>query len=349
MIRVLIVDDSLFVRKVLKDIFERYEEIEVVGEAKNGREALEIIHRFKPDLITLDIEMPIMDGLTTLREIMKRFNLPVIMLSSFTKEGAQQTLKALEEGAFDFMPKPSNIFSLEGKAFQEELINKIKAVVNSNRNVVYNNNIIRKNDYHISNTRTEEHSNFEYLIVLGTSTGGPRALKDVIPMIPKNINGAFVIVQHMPPKFTKSLADRLDYLSEVDVFEGEDNAIIKRGCCYIAPGDYHMRVIKDGNCFRLKLDKEPSVMGLRPSVDVLMSSVAKLNDIKIIGVIMTGMGSDGAKGVVEIKKANGYIIAQDEKSSTVFGMPKSAIETKCVDKVVPLNRIADEIIQMVGV
>jgi two-component system chemotaxis response regulator CheB len=349
MIKVLIVDDSLFVRSVLKDILKEDEEIEIVGEARNGREALENISRLKPDLITLDIEMPIMDGISTLREIIKKFNIPVIMLSSFTKERAQLTLKALEEGAFDFMPKPSNIFKIEGKVFQQELISKIKAAVKSNRNVVYNNNTIRKNADNVSNIILGEYTDFEYLIAIGTSTGGPRALKDVIPLIPKNINGAFVVVQHMPPKFTKSLADRLDYLSEMDVFEGEDNTVIRRGCCYIAPGDYHMKVIYDGNYFRLKLDKEPYVMGLRPSVDVLMSSVAKLNNIKTIGVIMTGMGSDGAKGVVEIKRANGYVIAQNEESSTVFGMPKSAIQTKCVDKIVPLNRIADEIIQIVGV
>ncbi|HHV47131.1 MAG TPA: chemotaxis response regulator protein-glutamate methylesterase [Tissierellia bacterium] len=349
MIRVLIVDDSLFVRKVLRDILEKDEEVEVVGEAKNGREALESIYLLNPDVITLDIEMPVMDGLTTLREIIRNYNIPVIMLSSFTKEGAQLTLKALEEGAFDFMPKPSNLFSLEGQVFQTELLNKIKVATIANRNIVYNSEIIRRNTDNLVSIRQEENTDFEYIIAIGTSTGGPRALKEVIPLIPKNINGAFVVVQHMPPKFTKSLADRLNSLSEIDVFEGEDNAILKRGCCYIAPGDFHMRVIYDGSHFRLKLDKDSYVKGVRPSVDVLMSSVAKLDNIKVIGVIMTGMGSDGTKGVVEIKKVNGYIIAQDKESSTVFGMPKSAIETKCVDKIVPLNRIADEIIQMVGV
>lgn len=349
MIRVLIVDDSPFMRRILKNVLEKDKDIVVVGEAKNGKEALESIYTIKPDLITLDVEMPIMDGLTALRKIIDKFNIPVIMLSSLTKEGAQLTLRALEEGAFDFIPKPINIFAVEGQAFREDLINKIKVAVKSKRNIIKPKVNTKTKFKVISKKVTNNDSNFEYLIVIGTSTGGPRALQEVIPLIPKSINGSIVVVQHMPPKFTKSLADRLNNLSELDVFEGEDNMILKRGCCYIAPGDYHMKVVKDGSFYKLKLDKGPQVKGLRPSVDVLMESVAKLSGLKIVGVVMTGMGSDGAKGIVEIKKANGFIIAQDKESSTVFGMPKAAIETNYVDKVVPLYRIADEIIGIVGV
>lgn len=347
MIKVIIVDDSPFMRKILRRIIENEDNIVVVGEAKNGQEALECIYTLKPDVITLDIEMPVMDVLTALRKIIDTFNIPVIMLSSYTKEGAQLTLKALEEGAFDFIPKPTNIFKTEGQAFKQELISKIKVAAESKRRVIKPNksNKSKPKVTHmcVNNER------FEYLIAIGTSTGGPRALQDVIPLIPKSINASIVVVQHMPPKFTKSLAERLNSISQVDVFEGEDNLILKRGCCYIAPGDFHMKVIKDNDVYKLKLDKTPHVKGLRPSVDVLMESVAKIKDLKIIGVIMTGMGTDGAKGVIEIKKANGYIIVQDKESSTVFGMPKAAIKTNCVDKIVPLNRIADEIIEIVGV
>lgn len=349
MARVLIVDDSPFMRKILKSILEKEADIAVVGEAKNGQEALEIIYTLRPDVITLDIEMPVMDGLTALRKIISTFNIPVIMLSSFTKEGAQLTLTALEEGAFDFIPKPTNIFKVEGQAFKEELIKKIRIAAKSNRNVIKPKDIVEARPKNLSEDIIRSDSSFEYLIAIGTSTGGPRALQYIIPLIPKNINASIVVVQHMPPKFTKSLADRLNSISEIDVFEGEDNSILKRGCCYIAPGGYHMKVVNDGNLFRLKLDKGPQVKGLRPSVDVLMESVAKLSELKIIGVIMTGMGSDGAKGVIEIKKANGYIIAQDKESSTVFGMPKAAIKTNCVDKVVSLKKIVDEIIGIVGV
>jgi len=277
-------------------------------------------------------------------------SIPVLMVSSLTNHGADATIKALDLGAFDFIPKPSSLFNVNTNDFKINLINKIKLAYNSKKKTV-------KQD--LGNYQNPENINTQYdikfgnekrtIIAVGTSTGGPRALQTLLKDIPKNINASFLVVQHMPPKFTKSLADRLNSLSEIDVFDGEDNAILKRGCCYIAPGDFHMRVIYDGSHFRLKLDKDSYVKGVRPSVDVLMSSVAKLDNIKVIGVIMTGMGSDGTKGVVEIKKVNGYIIAQDKESSTVFGMPKSAIETKCVDKIVPLNRIADEIIQMVGV
>lgn len=349
MIKVLIVDDSPFIRKVLKTTLEKDAKIIVVGEAKNGQEALESIYTLRPDVITLDIEMPVMDGLTALRKIISTFNIPVIMLSSLTKEGAQTTIKALEEGAFDFIPKPTNIFKVEGQAFQEELINKIIAAAKSDRKVIKYRESIRKRPKHITTANIENNLSFEYLITIGTSTGGPRALQDVIPLIPKNINASIVVVQHMPPKFTKSLADRLNSLSEIDVFEGEDNLVLKRGCCYIAPGDYHMKVVRDGNVYKLKLDRGPQVKGLRPAVDVLMESVAKLSELKHVGVIMTGMGSDGAKGVIDLKESNGYIIAQDKESSTVFGMPKAAIETNCVDKVVPLKEIADEIIGLVGV
>lgn len=348
MIRVLIVDDSPFLRRILKDILQIDDSIIVVGEAKNGKEAIDKIYSLKPDVVTLDVEMPVMDGITSLKYIIRNFNIPVIMLSSFTKEGAQLTLKALEEGAFDFIPKPTNIFKSEGQIFQQDIINKIKAAARSNIKANLSNCTINKKLNTTSRKTVENDLNFENLIVIGASTGGPRALQSVIPLIPKNINASIAVVQHMPPKFTKSLADRLNSISEIEVLEGEDNLILKRGYCYIAPGDYHMKIIEDGNIFKLKLDKGPLVKGLRPSVDVLMESASKLNGLKIVGVIMTGMGTDGANGIVEIKKSKGYIIAQDKESSIVFGMPKSAIATKCVDKVVPLNKIAEEIIEIVG-
>ncbi len=348
MIRVLIVDDSPFMRRILKRIIESEDGIVVVGEAKNGQEALESIYTLKPDVITLDIEMPIMDGLTALRKVISTFNIPVIMLSSYTKEGACLTLKALEEGAFDFIPKPTNVFKIEGQAFQQELISKIKVAAKSKCKAIKPREII-ESKAKVLDRNIHKNNTFEYLIAIGASTGGPRALQYVIPLIPKTINASIVVVQHMPPKFTKSFADRLNNLSQLDVFEGEDNLILKRGCCYIAPGDFHMKVMQEDDVYKLKLDKGPHVKGLRPSVDVLMESVAKLKGLKIIGVILTGMGTDGATGVVEIKKANGYVMAQDKDSSTVFGMPRAAIETNCVDRIVPLNRLVDEIIEFVGV
>lgn len=347
MIRVLIVDDSPFARKILKDILNEDNEIVVIGEAKNGIEALEKIPLLKPDIITLDIEMPVMNGITTLEKIVNNYSIPVIVVSNLTQKDAALTLEALEKGAIDFIEKPKNIFSLSGKATKVDMINKIKVSAKSNIKCIKKSTIkpIAINpviDKDIGDS-------FEYLIVIGTSTGGPRALKEVLPLLPKNINGSIVVVQHMPPNFTKSLADRLNSLSKIKVKEGEEGDRLKKGHCYIAPGDFHMEVIQKESGYFIQLNKKPVIKGLRPSVDVLMESVAKIDDIKKVGVILTGMGSDGSNGIIKIKKSKGYTIAQDKESSVVFGMPKSAINTKHIDKVVPLNNIAHEIMSRVGV
>lgn len=349
MIKVMIVDDSPFMRKILMDILQGDEGIIVVGEAKNGKEALEKIPIYKPDLITLDIEMPIMDGIATLKHIVKKYKLPVVMISSLTMEGATLTLQALEEGAVDFIPKPKNIFSLSGETIRYDIINKVKAAAKS-KTIVRHKQVrtietIKKADQTINFSKKD----YDYIIAIGTSTGGPRALKNVLPLIPANINGTIVVVQHMPPNFTKSLANRLNSLSNIVVKEGEEGDVLQRGHCYIAPGDYHMTVKGKNGKYEIELNKEPAIKGLRPAADLLMESVAKLKNLKKIGVIMTGMGSDGSKGIIDIKKSNGYTIAQDEDTSVVFGMPKSAIDTKYVDKIIPLDNIAHEIVSVVGV
>ncbi|HSH35244.1 chemotaxis response regulator protein-glutamate methylesterase [Schnuerera sp.] len=349
MIKVLIVDDSPFIRKILTDIFNEDKEIFVIGEAKNGKEALEKIPLLKPDIVTLDIEMPIMDGITTLEQIIKNYNLPVIMISNLTKEGATLTLDALDKGAIDFIPKPKNIFSISGKMAKVEMINKIKIAAKSEPKIGYVHKTSLKplSKYPIVDSTGKK--NFEYIVTIGTSTGGPRALQDVLPLLDENINGTIVVVQHMPPKFTKSLADRLNNLSKIKVREGENGDRLERGTCYIAPGDFHMEVVKKSSDYFIQLNKTPAVKGLRPSVDVLMESVAKIKGLKKLGVIMTGMGSDGTNGIVQIKESKGITIAQDKDSSIIFGMPKSAIDTKSIDMIVPLNKIAHEIMSIVGV
>lgn len=349
MIKVLLVDDSPFMRKILTDILQEDKEIIVVGEAKNGKEALEKITLLSPDIITLDIEMPIMDGLTTLNYIVKQYNIPVVMISSLTTEGATLTLKALEKGAIDFIPKPKNIFSLSGETIKLEIINKIKMAAKSKVNIDYEDANVLKPLKKISRMPRLNKKKYEYIIAIGTSTGGPRALQSVLPLLSENINGTIVVVQHMPPKFTKSLADRLNSLSNISVKEGEEGDLLKRGHCYVAPGGFHMKVVNEEGDYIIKLDKGPPIKGLRPAADILMESVAKLEGLKKLGVIMTGMGSDGSKGIVDIKKSNGYTISQDEKTSVVFGMPKAAIETNHIDKIVPLNNIAHEIMSIVGV
>lgn len=352
MVRVLIVDDSLFARKILTDILSSDDDILVVGEAKNGKEALEKIPVLKPDLITLDIVMPVMDGIVTLEKIVSQYNLPVIMVSNLTQEDAILTLEALDKGAIDFIPKPKNIFSLNKQIIRTQIIDKIKMAAKCNVNVKP---IMRALDDAVKESPTSKSSlkdskdGFDYIIAIGSSTGGPKALQQVIPLLPKDINASIVIVQHMPPKFTKSLAERLNNISNINVKEGEDGDILTKGNCYIAPGDFHMEVVQRGNDYVIRLNKDEPIKGLRPSVDVLMNSVAKLDGINKIGVIMTGMGADGSKGIISLKKSNGFTIAQDEESSVIFGMPKAAINTNCIDKIVPLNHIADEIIRKVEV
>lgn len=348
MIKVLIVDDSVLIRKILTDILKTDSEVLVVGTARNGKEALEKIETLKPDIITMDIEMPLMDGITTLKHIVSRFKLPVIMISSLTSEGAELTLKALDEGAIDFLPKPSNIFGLNQADIKAEIIEKIKIGSKSRIDIKKPTKVLAKPEIQTEKLK-KTYEDFNSIVVIGTSTGGPRALQALIPEIPNDINAAIVIVQHMPAKFTKSLADRLNSTSNIQIKEAEDGDIISKGCGYIAPGDYHMTIVKESKNLVVRLNKDPQVMGLRPTVDILMESVANINGYSKVGVILTGMGSDGTKGIVKMKNSGSYNIAQDESTSVVYGMPKSAIASNCIDEILPLDKIALRITNKVGV
>lgn len=354
-IRVLVVDDSAFMRKVIADMISSDDGMEVVGVAKNGEEALQMIVSLKPAVVTMDVEMPKMDGLTALKQIMEVSPMPVIMLSSLTTNGAVETLKALDYGAFDFITKPTSLIKVSTPEIREELLNKIRIAsrtkVNKPSMILRQARptpVVQKSDpnrHQNSGTRTK----FKKLIAIGTSTGGPRALQDVIPFIPRDIDAGILIVQHMPPGFTKSLADRLDGMSQIQVKEAEDGDIISAGVAYLAPGDSHIKVTKQAGQFVIKLDNGERVSGHKPSVDAMMYSIAELNDRDVIGVIMTGMGADGADGLSRVKANKGYIIAQDEESCVVFGMPKSTIKLGVVDKVVSLNNIANEIVKAMEV
>jgi two-component system chemotaxis response regulator CheB len=349
MIKVLIVDDSALIRKVLTDILKEDKEIDIVGTARNGKDALEKIPLLNPDIITLDVEMPIMDGLTTLKNIMSTYKLPVIMISSLTKEGADLTLKALDEGAVDFIPKPKNIFNMSGSDIKREIIDKIKIGAKTKVEVNTNLSSLIRPAFPSDKKLIKIKKDFSHIVAIGTSTGGPRALQNILPLLPHDINASIVVVQHMPPKFTKSLADRLNSMSNINIKEAEEGDILNRGWCYIAPGDYHMEVVKEGGSLVIRLNQEPPTMGLRPTVDILMKSVASIEEYAKTGVILTGMGSDGAKGISEMKRKDSYTIAQDESTSVVFGMPKSSIATNNIDEILPLNKIANRIINIVGV
>ena len=345
-INVLVVDDSAFMRKVITDILNSDSGIRVIDTAKNGQEALNRIKEIKPDVVTLDIDMPVMDGLTCLREIMKIASIPVVMLSSLTGHGADATIQALEDGAVDFITKPTNIFDMTGELKKKELIEKIKVAkkaISSKRETVCNTKVRPKRE-------VEKSRSIKKIVAIGTSTGGPKALQEVIPLIPGSLPAAFLVVQHMPPGFTKSLAERLNTMSEVTVKEAEDGEVVEAGYVYIAPGDYHMTLARWGNdSLKIKLSQEPPAGGHRPSVNVMMESLSNTGLTNLVAVIMTGMGGDGSEGIKRIKEVNrGYVIAQDEKSCVVYGMPKVAIQTGTVDIVVPLKEITSEIIKIVG-
>jgi len=330
---VLVVDDSAFVRKIISDMLNSDPELTVVGSARDGLEALKQIEKLHPDVITLDVTMPRMDGLTALKHIMNEQPLPVIIVSSFTREGAETTLKALELGAFDYVLKPSGAVFLDMHRIREDLIGKIKASKQAR---------FLKRSLPVAQSLKQTTELSEKVILIGASTGGPPAIEHILLSLPENIPPT-LIVQHMPPSFTKFFAERLSIICKFKVKEAEENDPITRNRALIAPGGYHMTVETDE---KVHLNQNPPLHGVRPAVDCMMETAANVYSSKTLGVLLTGMGQDGAQGMKAIKKAGGFTIAQDEKTSTIFGMPKAAIELNCIDKVLPLPEIAQEIMHM---
>jgi len=328
-------------------------EIEVVATARDGIEGVEMVKSKSPDIVTMDIEMPRMDGLTALQKIMKEHPTPVLMVSSLTTEGAKDTLKALEYGAVDFIPKELSFVNVNIIKIKADLVAKVKAIV-SQRSLslrlqrIQNLNFNKKVSE--SSTPKQDYSNKSIpqvgyrAIALGVSTGGPMSLQKVIPNLSKKLSIPMFIVQHMPPKFTKSLAERLNGLSEVDVKEAEDKEIVRGGVVYIAPGGSHMTVNKtNNNQSMISISDTPSDTLHRPSVDIMMNSVIKVYNKYALGVIMTGMGRDGADAIKELKMIGGYSIAQDEDSCVVYGMPKAVVDAGYADLVLPLDSISNAI------
>lgn len=348
MIKVLVVDDSVFMRKLLTDLFAGETDFTVVDTARNGKDAIDKVKRFKPDLITMDVEMPVMDGIKALELIMKEAPTPVVMISSLTQAGAVATLRALEIGAVDFVAKTAGPIS-NITAIRTEILTKCRAAVRANVLQLATGRATAG----VLPAMPKMHSQSglvldERIVAIGTSTGGPRALQEIITKIPGNIPCGIVIVQHMPPGFTKSLAERLDSLSSVTVKEAEHNDVIRPGYVFIAPGDYHMLIEREGGKTVIKLNQNPPIGGHRPAVDPLMESVARTYGSKAIGVILTGMGRDGAKGIEAIKRQNGYTIAEDQSTAVVYGMPKAAIELGVVDKIVPITGVTAKILKVLS-
>ncbi|RXI98715.1 chemotaxis response regulator protein-glutamate methylesterase [Anaerobacillus alkaliphilus] len=334
-------------RKIITDLLQADQRIQVIGTARNGQDALEKIQQLEPDVVTLDVEMPIMNGIEALKEIMQHSPKPVIMVSSTTKEGAENTVLAMSYGAVDFITKPSGAISLDLHKVQDELIEKVllAASIKLTKLVPHNKReleIVKKP--RPLEIKAQKKLLYKKIVAIGTSTGGPKALQQVLSKLPEDLNAPVFIVQHMPAGFTKSLATRLNSLSKLTVKEAEDGEVVKRGVAYIAPGGYHLKIRNVGTSLVLQLDQSPPENGHRPSVDTMLTSLANISNYSIVTVIMTGMGSDGSKGLLKLKDTTDVVaIAEAEESAVVFGMPRSAIKTNTVDEVVHLDAIAASI------
>lgn len=342
-IRVLIVDDSFLMRRIISDIITSDPDLEVVGKAKNGVEAVEKALELKPDVMTLDINLPLKDGIDVLQELMAKRLTRVIMLSAYTRAGATATMKALELGAVDFIAKPSGEISLGLDQLKNEIIAKIKLASKIDLDKYLS------SFPHLQNGEAGRSGAFKKLVVIGASTGGPRAVLDIMKDIPGDLPASFLIVQHMPKGFTLSFAERISWQSGVRTKEAEAGDKIARGKALVAPADFHMMFERpEGGDIVVKLTQDPQVNFVRPSIDVTMLSIADFfPGMDIIGVILTGLGRDGTEGARKIKANGGKIIVQDEKSSVVWGMPRSVVKEGLANQILPLSRIAGEIIRAV--
>jgi two-component system chemotaxis response regulator CheB len=346
-VRILIVDDSALIRKLLTDLLSSDPEIVVAGTAGNGSRALALIPDLKPDLITLDIEMPGMDGLETLVEIRKLYpKLPVIMFSALTERGGTATLDALARGASDYVTKPSSNETAESAhaRVREELLRKIKSLCSvrqPRQGPGPTSPILVSAISGRPQTRID-------VVAIGTSTGGPNALTELIPEFSADFPVPIVIVQHMPALFTRLLAERLDTLTPLQVQEGKAGQKLQRGQVWVAPGDQHMTVARKGTEFVLGINHDPPENSCRPAVDVLFRSVAQTYGANVLAVVLTGMGADGTRGSAVIREAGGEVIVQDEASSVVWGMPGSVVAANLADRIYPLAGIGPEVVRRVS-
>ncbi len=345
--KVLIVDDSAVIRKILSSGLSKHPDIEVVGTAPDPFIARNKILQLKPDVLTLDVEMPRMDGITFLQKLMTHYPIPTIMVSSLTQDGCDATLKALEAGAIDFVAKPSSRVGSDVGNVLDKLYTKIKCasraklkVRQKHVNIV---NSIKPSQTIQSTTRPSLFKGTHKIILIGASTGGTEALKDVLIQMPPD-SPAIAIVQHMPEIFTKAFAERMNSLCSITVKEGKNGDSLIPGHAIIAPGNYHMSIRRNGAMYCIETNQDAPIHHQRPAVDVLFDSAAKNIGPNAIGVILTGMGADGAKGLLNMKEAGAKTIAQDEDSCVVFGMPKEAIKLGAADKIVSLQKIPEKIL-----
>lgn len=338
--RVLVVDDSAFMRRVISDILSSTDEFRVVGTARDGNDALRKVHQLDPDLVTMDVEMPGLDGLSALGYIMSETPRPVVMLSAYTTEGGEATMRALDYGAVDFVAKPSGTISLNLETVADRLLEALRAASTANLSVIpvrLPRRMEGAEPPQAKRLRLADAPLSDVAVVIAASTGGPRALAELIPRLRVPLGAAVLVVQHMPARFTRTLAERLDGLEGLPVSEAADGEPVRKDHVYLAPGDFHMRVVRDADGVRIALDQEPSVWGVRPAADPLFRSVAEVYGARSVGVVLTGMGKDGAEGLRAISEAGGGGIAQDRATSVIYGMPHAAAEHARF--ILPLDRI----------
>ena len=378
--KVLVVDDSALMRRVLSDIINKDEEFHTEHSARDGLEALKLMEQNDFDAIVLDIIMPRMNGIDFLKEVNERgYTAKIIIVSTIARKGAGETIEALELGAFDFVTKPGNLREAKSGEFAAKVLSRLYLAMGMEWNNILSGEIeapeqilrrMRRSDAGVIQEHSERLETTEYkpeksfprssmvnvnasgkLVALACSTGGPKALQQVIPKLPENLYAAVVLVQHMPVGFTASLSDRLDEMSEIRVREAQDGEVLQKGTVYIAKGGSQMRVIeKNRHEFVLSVREEGARNGLKPCADILYESLRESSFEDITCVIMTGMGADGTKGILQLKETNKiYVIAQNAESSTVYGMPKAIAESGAVDEIKDLDLIADAIIKHVRV
>ncbi|WP_346913631.1 chemotaxis response regulator protein-glutamate methylesterase [Clostridium sp.] len=365
-ISVMVVDDSALMRKMISDMINMEDDMEVIAIARNGEDLLEKLKNQVPDVITLDIEMPKMNGIEALKRVMElKIPTKVIMISSLAQDGAEVTMECLENGAIDFVPKPSGSISLNINVVREILISKIRgtrfvrkpSTTSSTKDVETKESKtreihristvlkIRERSSTPKDIRSKEIRNKKVsAVVMGASTGGPKALFNVITNLPEKLGVPIFVVQHMPEGFTKAFADRLDKFSKVKVVEAREGMVIEKDVVYIAPGGKHMEISRNKS---ITLNLEPQIWGVRPAVDKLFVSGAKVYGENLLGIILTGMGRDGADGVIEVKKVGGATISEDESTCIIYGMPKAAYDTNMIDEVIPLYDISKRIANIV--
>ena len=371
-VKAIVVDDSAFMRKAISDMIESEPNFEVIAKFRDGRELVEKVNQFNPDIITLDVHMRDLDGLATLKELKRQGrSYPIIMLSSATSEGSELTLECLDNGAITFITKPSGSISLDIDKVRDKLIEEIKGITNSSNNVSKENSSslnfkcenkkidnLNKNNSISAVSKKESvymrpiDSNKNNIpknkridaVVIGASTGGPKALQEVLTKLPGNLNVPVFVVQHMPEGFTKVFAERLNKSCEMRVVEACDNMKIEKNTIYIAKGGSHMTI---ASLSSISLNKEPAIWGVRPAVDKLFDSAALVYGGNILSVVLTGMGRDGAEGTKNIKNCGGITISEDKSTCVIYGMPKATFETGKVDLVLPLDKIRDKITEIV--